>query len=79
MPPKISAVKASTLLIVGGVDHQVIVLNQEALQILTCSPKELIVIPGATHLFEEPGTLEPVVRHALEWFRRFLIPLDRVC
>lgn len=73
----LSAVKAPTLLIVGGVDHQVIALNQEALQSLTCSPKELIIIPGATHLFEEPGTLEPVARHALEWFRRFLIPPDK--
>jgi putative phosphoribosyl transferase len=73
----LSAVKAPTLLIVGGVDHQVIALNQEALQSLTCSPKELIIIPGATHLFEEPGTLEPVARHALEWFRRFLISPDK--
>ena len=64
-------VKAPTLLIVGGFDVPVIAMNEEAFDSLTCL-KELIIVPGATHLFEETGTLEQVATHALQWFRRFL-------
>lgn len=60
-------VGAPTLLIVGGNDDVVVHLNREALACLSCE-KELIVIPGATHLFEEPGALEQVVDHAQGWF-----------
>lgn len=52
-------------------DSQVIELNQEAYAQLTC-PKQLAIVPGATHLFEEPGTLEQVTHLALDWFRRHL-------
>jgi putative phosphoribosyl transferase len=61
-------VKAPTLLIVGGNDDVVIALNEEALAMLRC-PKQLVVIPGATHLFPEPGALEEVARLAANWFR----------
>jgi putative phosphoribosyl transferase len=64
-------VKAPTLLLVGGHDEDVLELNRQALAMLRCE-KELIVIPGATHLFEEPGTLEEVARLAAGWFRRCL-------
>ena len=62
-------VAAPTLLIVGGEDLPVIQMNKEAFVQLTC-PKELIIVPGATHLFEEPGTLEQVADHAQRWFQR---------
>lgn len=65
------AVNAPTLLVVGGADLAVIPLNRSALAQLACE-KELVVVPGATHLFEEPGTLEQVVQHAKRWFHRFL-------
>ncbi len=64
-------VQAPTLLIVGGEDHPVLEWNREAFGRLR-APKELVVIPGATHLFEEPGALDEVARRAAEWFRRFL-------
>jgi putative phosphoribosyl transferase len=60
-------------LIVGGKDSVVVELNEQALRSLHC-PKELIIVPGATHLFEEPGTLEEVARLAKEWFVRHLSP-----
>jgi putative phosphoribosyl transferase len=60
-------VRAATLLIVGGDDHGVIELNEEALTHLTCE-KHLAVVPGAGHLFEEPGTLDQVVSLARDWF-----------
>lgn len=60
-------VQAPTLLLVGGHDGVVINLNQDALQRLQC-PKELKIIPRATHLFEEPGTLEQVAELATQWF-----------
>ena len=60
-------VKARTLLIVGGEDSAVIPLNEEAYGRLQCE-KALRIVPGATHLFEEPGTLETVARMASEWF-----------
>jgi putative phosphoribosyl transferase len=62
-------VRAPTLLIVGGEDDQVIRLNEEALSELRCE-KEFSIVPGATHLFEEPGALERVSELALQWFRR---------
>jgi len=64
-------VKAPTLLIVGGDDSPVIEMNQEAFDQLRCE-KEMRIVPGATHLFEEPGTLEEVVRLARDWFARHL-------
>jgi dienelactone hydrolase len=66
-------VKAPTLLIVGGNDDVVIQLNEEARANLRCM-KELKIVPGATHLFEEPGTLEQVAKLASDWFRRKLQP-----
>jgi putative phosphoribosyl transferase len=67
----LSHVKAPTLLIVGGNDVEVLELNQEALALLQTT-KDLIIVPGATHLFEEPGTLELVSNFAEKWFSRFL-------
>jgi putative phosphoribosyl transferase len=64
-------VRTPTLLLVGSADHEVLALNRAALAELG-GPKELIVIPGATHLFEEPGALEDVAEHAARWFRRHL-------
>ncbi len=63
----LSRVKAPTLLIVGGNDYSIIGINQDALNQLNVE-KRLAVIPGATHLFEEPGALEEVSRLAAEWF-----------
>jgi dienelactone hydrolase len=60
-------VRAATLLIVGGNDTQVLALNQEALRELRCE-KRLAVVPGATHLFVEPGALEQVTTLATSWF-----------
>jgi dienelactone hydrolase len=71
--PALTRVRAPTLLIVGGEDTQVIELNREAYTQLRCE-KDLAIIPGATHLFEEPGALELVARLAREWFQRFLTP-----
>ena len=62
-------VQSPTLLIVGGYDDAVIRLNKEALAELRCE-KELKIVPGATHLFGEPGALEAVARLAADWFRR---------
>jgi putative phosphoribosyl transferase len=69
----LSAVQAPTLLIVGGNDEGVIELNEKALRLLRCH-KEMVIVPGATHLFEEPGTLEEVARLAKQWFVRYLVP-----
>jgi putative phosphoribosyl transferase len=65
------SVTAPTLLIVGGHDEPVIEMNQAAYDLLTCE-KKLIIVPGATHLFEEPGTLEQVAEHAGSWFVRYM-------
>jgi putative phosphoribosyl transferase len=67
----LEGVKAPTLLIVGGEDAPVIELNEAAYAQLRCK-KELLVIPGATHLFEEPGTLEQVALRASLWFSEHL-------
>jgi putative phosphoribosyl transferase len=64
---RLAGVRAPTLLLVGGDDHQVLGLNRRAAAELGC-PHELVVVPGATHLFEEPGTLEAVAGHAARWF-----------
>ncbi len=69
----LSRVMAPTLLLVGGNDGPVIEMNRKALTLLSC-PKELVIIPNAGHLFEEPGTLEQVAHQALRWFRRHLHP-----
>lgn len=69
--PKLAHVRAPTLLIVGGHDTTVIELNRIALAQLNC-PAELEIVPGATHLFEEPGTLEQVAVLARDWFLRHL-------
>jgi dienelactone hydrolase len=64
-------VEAPTLMIVGGADVPVIGMNREAMDQLTAE-KELTIVPGATHLFEEPGALEEVARLARDWFRYHL-------
>jgi putative phosphoribosyl transferase len=64
-------VQSPTLLIVGGNDDVVIELNREAYARLK-GKKQLVIVPGATHLFEEPGTLEEVARLATEWFKQYL-------
>lgn len=69
--PRLAQVKAATLLIVGGDDGPVIALNRQALAALTCE-KRLRIIPGAGHLFEEPGTLEEVTALAGAWFQHYL-------
>lgn len=69
--PSLAGVRAPTLLIVGGNDQPVINMNREALTQLTTT-KRLDVIPGATHLFEEPGALEQVAVLARDWFQQYL-------
>ncbi len=64
-------VKAPTLLIVGGEDKPVIQMNQQAYERMS-APREIVIVPGATHLFEEPGALEAVARLAGDWFQRYL-------
>jgi dienelactone hydrolase len=64
-------VKAPTLMLVGGDDTEVIELNKQALDLIT-SEKKLIIIPGATHLFEEPGKLDEVAEFSVDWFKRYL-------
>jgi pimeloyl-ACP methyl ester carboxylesterase len=66
-------VRASTLLIVGGRDEPVIQLNKMAKDRMT-APVELVIVPGATHLFGESGALEEVARLAREWFTKYLVP-----
>ncbi|HSB20942.1 MAG TPA: phosphoribosyltransferase [Anaeromyxobacteraceae bacterium] len=70
-------VQAPTLLIVGSRDREVLDLNREALEQLGCE-KELAVVPGATHLFEETGALDVVADLAAGWFRRHLAPPQEV-
>jgi putative phosphoribosyl transferase len=65
--PSLRSVRAPTLLLVGGEDEIVIVLNEQAKRQLV-APNELVIVPGAGHLFEEPGKLEEVARLAAEWF-----------
>jgi len=69
----LAAVAAPTLLIVGGRDAQVVELNRQALRRMH-APARLEIVPGATHLFEEPGALDAVCRRALGWCTRHLVP-----
>jgi pimeloyl-ACP methyl ester carboxylesterase len=69
--PALTRVQAPTLLIVGEADFLVVRLNQEAFAKLTCE-KRLVIVPGATHLFEEPGALDEVAHLAREWLERYL-------
>lgn len=66
-PDALARVKAPTLFLVGGQDFGVIELNEQAFAHLQCN-KQLVIVPGATHLFEEPGTLEQVASQAADWF-----------
>jgi putative phosphoribosyl transferase len=72
-PAALAAVTAPTLLIVGGADEGVIELNEQAYAQLRCS-KQLAIVPGATHLFEEHGALEQVAGMAAAWFAGHLVP-----
>jgi putative phosphoribosyl transferase len=69
--PWLPRVRAPTLLIVGERDSPVLEWNEEAHRLLR-TEKKLVVVPGATHLFEEPGTLEQAAAHAGRWFERYL-------
>ena len=71
----LTRVNCPTLLVVGGHDDVAIELNEAAKAQMSC-PTELVVVPGATHLFEEPGTLENVADLAAEWFARYLAPTN---
>jgi len=68
---RLALVGAPTLLIVGGADEVVLELNREAMRRLRCE-RELVVVPGATHLFEEPGTLDAMAVEAKRWFVQHL-------
>ncbi len=68
----LARVRAPTLLIVGGADTGVIELNEQALAQLQ-GPKALEIVPGASHLFPEPGALDAVIDHATRWFARYLV------
>jgi len=76
--PMLERVRAPTLLIVGGNDPFVLGLNQEALPRIGAQEKELQIVPGATHRFEEAGALEEVARLATDWFVRHLSHFARV-
>lgn len=71
-PTALAQVSAPTLLIVGGRDQAVLSLNQQAASQLR-GPHQLVVVPGASHLFEEPGCLAQVAELASDWFRRYLV------
>jgi len=68
----LTALRAPTLLVVGGLDSEVIHLNEQALARIPAADKYLAIVPGATHLFEEAGTLAQAADLALAWFERFL-------
>jgi putative phosphoribosyl transferase len=70
--PYLARVTAPTLLIVGGNDTPVIAMNRAALGQLPPGAKQLVIVPGAGHLFEEPGTLDRVAQLAANWFGRYL-------
>lgn len=71
-PQNLARVGCSTLLLVCGLDEGVLMLNQQATSEMRC-PHTLSVIPGATHLFEEPGTLDAAARQAADWFEQHLL------
>lgn len=68
---ELAGVRAPTLLIVGGDDHDVITLNEAAARQLRCT-NSIVIVPGATHLFEEPGALDLVIDHAARWFATYM-------
>lgn len=70
----LAAVRAPTLLIVGALDETVVLLNQQASDRMSCE-RRMVLVPGATHLFEEPGALEQVADLAADWFGRYLAPM----
>jgi len=70
---RLGEVRAPTLLIVGGRDETVLDLNRRAASRLS-APHELVIVPGATHLFEDPGALDAVARLAADWFSQQLGP-----
>jgi putative phosphoribosyl transferase len=74
--PALASVRAPSLFIVGGADAHVLRLNREAIAQLNCTT-ELTVVPGATHLFEEPGALERVAELAAAWFQQWLVESER--
>ena len=74
----LARVLAPTLLIVGGDDEPVVELNEWALARLGSPVKKLQIVPGASHLFEEPGALEDVAQLAADWFTRYLVPPDEL-
>ena len=74
----LSRVHAPTLLIVGGDDEPVIELNNQAMRRMRSEVVRLEIVPGATHLFEEPGTLEEVCRLAIDWFSAYLAGVSHV-
>lgn len=71
--PRLADVRAPTLLIVGGYDETVLELNKRAQALMRCANR-LAIVPGATHLFEEPGTLERAAMLARDWFVGHLVP-----
>jgi len=73
----LTLVRAPTLLIVGENDEPVITMNRDALARIKCPDKRLVIIPGATHLFEESGALEEVARVASEWFTRHFTSAEK--
>ena len=75
--PLLGAVRAPVLLIVGGEDRQVLTLNREAREEMTGARCELQQVPGAGHLFEEPGALDQVVDLTVDWFTEHLRPVTR--
>jgi dienelactone hydrolase len=74
--PALPRVRAPVLLIVGGADDLVLELNRRAIELIGAEEKQLVVVPGATHLFEEPGALEQVATLAADWFSRHLAGSD---
>ncbi len=74
--PRLAAVRAPTLLIVGGRDAAVLEMNRDAARRLSCEHR-IEVVPGATHLFEEPGALEAVAALAARWFLEHLAGTHR--
>jgi putative phosphoribosyl transferase len=68
---RLASVRSPTLLVVGGADEVVLALNREALAQLRCTAN-LAIVPGATHLFEEPGAMQSVARLAIDWYERFV-------
>ncbi|HJW00953.1 MAG TPA: phosphoribosyltransferase family protein [Arthrobacter sp.] len=72
--PRLAAVRAPTLMIAGSADPQLLALNRYAMELMR-APTRLRIIPGATHLFEEPGTLTQAATFAADWFTHYLLPV----